>query len=303
MLRSGLCQRSGQKFCGGASTRYAYISSLANLDLKNRCCSYACQKRCQRHQCHWLEARWRFSMSIIQDDFTGAIVSRRSSIKRTPPLGSSSSHQLSLSRTIKEPFRLLGHGVKGGQSIYTPQVTHCAISPLWRGESLPCKGHLAIHTPSQLCTTHLLRVNPNHTSFIIARHFASSNACQPPRRSTRSMTTELQSGVGEPDFAGTSSTSAQCHFMRPLSKSHESACKHESTTLPSLAAVRVCHRGRRGCHRDPISHSLRDYTPQKRRRKSITLLVSRTRWHNPRLADGLGYERFRGREYPMWRLF
>ncbi len=129
VLRSGLCQRSGQKFCGGASTRYAYISSLANLDLKNRCCSYACQKRCQRHQCHWLEARWRFSMSIIQDDFTGAIVSRRSSIKRTPPLGSSSSHQLSLSRTIKEPFRLLGHGVKGGQSIYTPQVTHCAISP------------------------------------------------------------------------------------------------------------------------------------------------------------------------------
>ncbi|PBK90296.1 hypothetical protein ARMGADRAFT_1167126 [Armillaria gallica] len=87
---------------------------------------YACQKRCQ---CHWLEARWRFSMSIIQDDFTDSIVSRCSSIKRTPHLGSSSSHQLSLSRTIKEAFRLLGHAVKGGQSVYTPQVTRCTISP------------------------------------------------------------------------------------------------------------------------------------------------------------------------------
>ncbi|PBK79427.1 hypothetical protein ARMGADRAFT_1093133 [Armillaria gallica] len=89
--------------------------------------SYACQKRCHCH--HWPEARWRVSMSrtsIIQDDSTGTIVSRP---KRTPPLGSSSSHQLILSRAAIEAYQLLGHAVKGGQSVYAPQVTRCTAPP------------------------------------------------------------------------------------------------------------------------------------------------------------------------------
>ncbi len=99
-------------------------------------CSYAFQMHRRCH--HWPEARWRFCMSIIRDDFTGVIVSRPSSIKRTPPLSSSSSHQLSPSRAVIEaydPLELLfSAGVPSREGslsmpLYAPQVTCCIASP------------------------------------------------------------------------------------------------------------------------------------------------------------------------------
>ncbi|KAK0435643.1 hypothetical protein EV421DRAFT_2022436 [Armillaria borealis] len=102
------------------------------------------QKHC--HCYHWPEARWRFSMSIIQDDFTGAIVSRPISIKRAPPLGSSSCLQLSLSRAVVAAFQLLGHAVEGGQcwrtrrrrELHTPSmVFHLATETVNESTALP----------------------------------------------------------------------------------------------------------------------------------------------------------------------
>ncbi|KAK0434728.1 hypothetical protein EV421DRAFT_1989394 [Armillaria borealis] len=62
-----------------------------------------------------LQARWRLSMSIIQDDFAGAIVSRPISTKRP--------------RAVTEafdPLQLLGSTVEpeGGQSVYTHLHNH-----------------------------------------------------------------------------------------------------------------------------------------------------------------------------------
>ncbi|PBK90280.1 hypothetical protein ARMGADRAFT_1083142 [Armillaria gallica] len=79
------CNRLRDFFSPPSSRTWIPIPGATSGSVSTYCSgaptSYACQKRC--HCYRWPEARWRFSMSIIQGDFTGAIVSRPISIKHS----------------------------------------------------------------------------------------------------------------------------------------------------------------------------------------------------------------------------